>query len=393
MPPISVVGNEQERRDEEELDEAERGVGDVQQAVEIGIDGGHQPEQQGQERAVDADGDLEDAVGADRIGEARSAPAEEKAAQPEPGHEGGEHGGDGVDGVAEDEPEQPEPDDFVDEARRPGEEEAGAQEAQHGSGRHRRHARRSIYLEGGLRPPSDGRRAPCGALLPASPEEGLRRRSRRSRVEGGLDGPLRASPRTRLRRRSRRSRVEGGLDGPLRASPRTRLRRRSRRSRVEGGLDGPLRASPRTRLRRRSRRSRVEGGLDGPLRASPRTRLRRRSRRSNAERSWAAPPSREPRYLHTLGAGARTRNDPAPGRDCDIFTRSEPALNAERSRAGPGTAISSHARSRRSNADSSARAGRGARSTMPWRRPFGRASWSGRGRRRRTRRRRRGSGE
>ena len=46
---------EQERRDEEELDEGERGVGNVQQAVEIGIDGGHQPEQQGQERAVDAD--------------------------------------------------------------------------------------------------------------------------------------------------------------------------------------------------------------------------------------------------------------------------------------------------------------------------------------------------
>ena len=313
--------------------------------------------------------DLEDAVGADRIGEARDTPPEQETAQPEPGHEGGEHGGDGVDRVAEDQPEEPEPDDLIDQARRPGEEEAGAQEAQHGSGRHRRHARRSIYLEGGLRPPSDGRRAPCGALLPASPEEGLHRRSRRSRVEGGLDGPLRASPRTRL------APAEPALESS------------------KGGLDGPLRASPRTRLRRRSRRWRVEGGLDGPLRASPRTRLRRRSRRSNAERSWAAPPSREPRYLHTLGAGARTRNDPAPGRDCDIFTRSEPALNAERSRAGPGTAISSHARSRRSNADSSARAGRGARSTMPWRRPFGRASWSGRGRRRRTRRRRRGSGE
>src|SRR5262249_49928522 len=35
-------------------------------------------------------------------------------------------------------------------------------------------------LGGGLRPPSDGRRAPHGALLPVSPQDRLRRRSRRS---------------------------------------------------------------------------------------------------------------------------------------------------------------------------------------------------------------------
>src|SRR5207253_9209138 len=29
----------------------------------------------------------------------------------------------------------------------------------------------AIRLEGGLRPPSDGRRAPAGALLPASPQD------------------------------------------------------------------------------------------------------------------------------------------------------------------------------------------------------------------------------
>jgi uncharacterized protein (TIGR00251 family) len=36
-------------------------------------------------------------------------------------------------------------------------------------------------LGGGLRPPSDGRRAPFGALLPASPKDGLRGRSPRSK--------------------------------------------------------------------------------------------------------------------------------------------------------------------------------------------------------------------
>ena len=36
-------------------------------------------------------------------------------------------------------------------------------------------------LGGGLRPPSDGRRAPGGALLPASPPDRLRGQSRRSK--------------------------------------------------------------------------------------------------------------------------------------------------------------------------------------------------------------------
>ena len=40
---------------------------------------------------------------------------------------------------------------------------------------------RTNELGGGLRPPSDGRRAPFGALLPASPKDGLRGRSPRSK--------------------------------------------------------------------------------------------------------------------------------------------------------------------------------------------------------------------
>jgi uncharacterized protein len=40
---------------------------------------------------------------------------------------------------------------------------------------------RTNELGGGLRRPSDGRRAPFGALLPASPKDGLRGRSPRSK--------------------------------------------------------------------------------------------------------------------------------------------------------------------------------------------------------------------
>ena len=76
------------------------------------------------------------------------------------------------------------------------------------------------------------------------------RRSLRRRVQPPRSGVLRHRPPLDHRR---------GLDGPLRASPKTRLRRRSRRSTIEGGLDGPLRASPKTRLRRRSRRSKRRG--------------------------------------------------------------------------------------------------------------------------------------
>src|SRR5262249_53751624 len=89
---------------------------------------GGQPDEQGSERARDADGDLEEPVDADRIAEVRGAPAQENASETESRHEGGQHGGDCMHRVAEDEPQHPEPDDLVDERRRSGEEEAGKED-------------------------------------------------------------------------------------------------------------------------------------------------------------------------------------------------------------------------------------------------------------------------
>lgn len=65
---------------------------------------------------------------------------------------------------------------------------------------------------GGLRPPSGGRRAPGGALLPASPQDGLRGRSPRSNAAEDGRGlvPVRVQP------RARRNEVIGEADGSLR---------------------------------------------------------------------------------------------------------------------------------------------------------------------------------
>jgi uncharacterized protein len=71
---------------------------------------------------------------------------------------------------------------------------------------------RTNNLGGGLRPPSDGRRAPFGALLPASPKDGLRGRSPRSkRTE--TSGELLE---VRVQPRARRNEVVGQVGGVLR---------------------------------------------------------------------------------------------------------------------------------------------------------------------------------
>ena len=67
-------------------------------------------------------------------------------------------------------------------------------------------------LEGGLRPPSDGRRAPDGALLPASPQDGLRGRSPRS--SAAEDG--RGLVSVRVQPRARRNEVTEQAGGALR---------------------------------------------------------------------------------------------------------------------------------------------------------------------------------
>ena len=71
---------------------------------------------------------------------------------------------------------------------------------------------RETSLGGGLRPPSDGRRAPFGALLPASPKDGLRGRSPRSK-RTDTSGELLE---VRVQPRARRNEVVGQVGGVLR---------------------------------------------------------------------------------------------------------------------------------------------------------------------------------
>ena len=67
-------------------------------------------------------------------------------------------------------------------------------------------------LGGGLRPPSDGRRAPFGALLPASPKDGLRGRSPRSNGNSTSGQWLEV----RVQPRARRNEVVAQADGVFR---------------------------------------------------------------------------------------------------------------------------------------------------------------------------------
>jgi len=67
-------------------------------------------------------------------------------------------------------------------------------------------------LGGGLRPPSDGRRAPFGALLPASPKDGLRGRSPRSNGNSTSGQLLEV----RVQPRARRNEVVAQADGVFR---------------------------------------------------------------------------------------------------------------------------------------------------------------------------------
>jgi uncharacterized protein (TIGR00251 family) len=68
---------------------------------------------------------------------------------------------------------------------------------------------RGTELGGGLRPPADGRRGPFGALLPASPQDGLRGRSPRSKGNNTA-GELVA---VRVKPRARRNEVVGQVGG------------------------------------------------------------------------------------------------------------------------------------------------------------------------------------
>ena len=84
-----------------------------------------QPQAHGHEGAGGPDGNLEPAIGADQVPDARGPAGEQVAPEGQAGHEGGQHRGDGVDCVAEHQAEHPEPDDLVDETGGPGQEEAG----------------------------------------------------------------------------------------------------------------------------------------------------------------------------------------------------------------------------------------------------------------------------
>jgi uncharacterized protein len=78
---------------------------------------------------------------------------------------------------------------------------------------------RETELGGGLRPPSDGRRAPVGALLPASPKDVLRGRSARSNADSRSGELVQVRVQARARRTEIVEQAGGGFRARVTAAP------------------------------------------------------------------------------------------------------------------------------------------------------------------------------
>ena len=187
----------EDREDDHELDNAQRLVGGVEGALEPHVRARRKAQKCRHQCAVDADPDLEESVGADRVLNVGCPPGKQEATQRQPAHERRQHGRDRVNGMAEDQAEHPEPEDLVDEPRRPRQEEAqqndgvtvraralGWRQRQLGSGMH--------TLDQGLKPTHHlTSQNPCsGRTLPPrhAPVADTRSRGRPGRGPGGM-GP------------------------------------------------------------------------------------------------------------------------------------------------------------------------------------------------------------
>ena len=80
------------------------------------VERGRGGQQQRDQRAVEADADLEPSVRTDEVPDLGRPPAQEKASHGESRHEGGQDRGDRIDRMTEDETQHPEPHDLVHES-------------------------------------------------------------------------------------------------------------------------------------------------------------------------------------------------------------------------------------------------------------------------------------
>ena len=128
-------GRHQKKRSaEKKPDQAQDIKGGLRLLVDELVDRLGGVDQKRQEQAVEADGSLQGRKDAQRIPATVDEPPPHEAPQGQAGHEHAQHRGDGEGGVAHDQAQEARPDDLVDQAGRPRDEESAQDTHRHQAG-------------------------------------------------------------------------------------------------------------------------------------------------------------------------------------------------------------------------------------------------------------------